>query len=138
MVSSSQISTKITSNVLARSIITSQIKITFRLTYQVSLNSFLGMQKRSREICIGRADNTYLPADTLVSLIRNLNASFEQPERIHCRHSCADQYNYDKRGKCSVIAHHTAEKARNDQEKSAQYKRLSAQPMCPVPVFRAV
>lgn len=74
----------------------------------------------------------------MVSPIRNSYPFFEQPERIHCRHSCADQYNYDKRGKCSVITHHTAEKARNDQEKSAQYKRLSAQPMGTVPVFRAV
>ena len=36
---------QISSNVLPCIKITSQIRITFRLTYQVSLNSFLGMQK---------------------------------------------------------------------------------------------
>lgn len=80
----------------------------------------------------------FVLADTLTSRIRNLYSSFEQPERIHCRHSRADQYNHDDCGKCPVIAHHTAQKARDDQEEAAQYKRLSAQPMCPVPVFRAV
>lgn len=74
----------------------------------------------------------------MVSRIRNSHPLFEQPERIYCRHSRTDQRDRDERGECSEIAHHIAEKSRDDQEKTSQYKHLSAQPVGAVPVFRAV